>query len=82
MVDRLGNLITNILGSMLATDGDWRVSAGSRDNIRVGTTYADAAEGEPIAVVNSFGLMEIAVTCGDASTGLGIALDATVVVTS
>jgi hypothetical protein len=68
-VDRFGNLITNV-------PADW-VHAGSR--IRIGSrelplrrTYAEAAIGEPLAVIGSRGVVEISVRDGNAASALGV----------
>ena len=72
-IDRFGNAITNISESALA-------GAISGYQIRVGTTrlthlnraYAESAIGEPLAIIGSFGLLEIAINGGSAETCLGL----------
>ena len=70
-VDRFGNLVTNLAGDSVARD---RVSisiAGAR--IRgIAPSYAAAARGNLVAVVNSWNLLEIAVRDGSARERLGV----------
>jgi S-adenosylmethionine hydrolase len=74
-VDHFGNLVTNVAGDSVAPD---RVSisiAGAR--IRgLATSYAAAARGTLVAVVNSWNLIEIAVCDGSARERLGVATGA------
>jgi len=68
-VDHFGNLITNIRQEDLA-----RFAGSTRPVIRVGDlrmegvlrTYADAREGDPLAMIGSSGVLEIAVNLGRA----------------
>jgi S-adenosylmethionine hydrolase len=63
VVDRFGNLLSNIeLGADTQVD---HVSIGSRV-IPFGRTYADAEAGRLIAIVNSFGVVEVAERNGNA----------------
>ncbi|HEV7990532.1 MAG TPA: SAM-dependent chlorinase/fluorinase [Gemmatimonadaceae bacterium] len=65
-VDRFGNAVTNLLalrGGEVEIDGLALI---------VRRTYADAAPGEPTALVGSSGLVEIAVRDGSAATLLGL----------
>ena len=65
-VDRFGNAVTNLLalrGGEIVLDGL---------TLHVRRTYADAAPGEPTALVGSSGLVEIAVRDGSAATMLGL----------
>lgn len=71
-VDRFGNAITNLVG---VRDGNVQV-AGKR--VAVQRTYADVASAEPLALVGSSGLLEVAVRDGNAAATLGIARGATV----
>lgn len=69
-VDRWGNLVTGVTETDLARD-----RIGSRATVRIGRrvirgircTYADAAPGAPVALVNSSGHLEIAVNRGRAA---------------
>ena len=66
-VDRFGNAITNLM----ARPGGV-VRAGEMQ-LMVSRTYTDAAVGEPVALVGSSGLIEIAVRDGSAAATLGLA---------
>ncbi|MDB4908711.1 MAG: hypothetical protein JWO05_3495 [Gemmatimonadetes bacterium] len=72
-VDRFGNAITNILSLRV---GD--VLLGARV-LPLRRTYAEVAPGEPLAVVGSTGLIEIAVRDGSAAVLLGLARGAEIV---
>lgn len=65
-VDRFGNAVTNLRG---AVDGSIVLGATT---IRVGRTYADVRDREPIALTGSSGLLEIAVRNSSAARELGI----------
>ena len=75
-IDRFGNLITNI------TSGDIGV-AGPRDRLTIGigdtrceiaTCYADGSKGNPRALINSSGRVEIFIYLGNASDRLSAKL--------
>jgi S-adenosyl-L-methionine hydrolase (adenosine-forming) len=70
LVDRYGNLITNIdhrqLGARVM------IVAGQHRWRRIVDAYADAAPGEPLALVDSYGLLELAVRDGSAAERLGL----------
>jgi S-adenosylmethionine hydrolase len=70
-IDRFGNLSTNIESGMLLRPVK---TIHVRDRAIVGLSrfFSQVAEGEPLALINSFGLIEIAVNRGDASKALGI----------
>lgn len=79
LADRFGNLFTNVDAALLA--------GMSRPELHLGTlrlplfrTYGDAPPGQPLAVVNSFGLVEIAVRDGSALASLGAAPGSPVVI--
>ena len=65
-VDRFGNAVTNLLAMR---GGQVRVNGLT---LALRRTYADAAEGEPLALVGSSGLVEIAVRDGSAAEKLGL----------
>lgn len=75
-VDRFGNLVTNI-------PADWAsagtVRLGRTELGRARRTYGDVAPGEPLALVGSAGLLEVAVRDGSAAVwleaGLGTAVE-------
>lgn len=66
VVDRFGNAITNLLA---LHGGQVEVGGAS---VPLKRTYADVAPGEPVALVGSSGLIEIAVRDGSAAMTLGL----------
>lgn len=68
-VDRFGNLISNIPHSMLLRDHIARVA---ERELRVVDTYADAEVAEAVALINSDGMVEVAVRDGNAARALGV----------
>ena len=79
--DSFGNLITNIDVSLLAELQDPVVSiAGHR--LPLLDTYSHAKPGDYLALVNSFGVIEIARAEGNAAQSLGAERGAPVVVTT
>ncbi len=70
-VDRFGNLTTNIDAAMLPSEVD-HVAVGDRDVLHSVETYADVEPGTALALVNSWGVLEIAVRDGDARATLGV----------
>jgi len=74
-IDRFGNLTTNIEGSALKRPVAM-VLIRDIEIRRIGRFFADAAEGEPLALINSFGYLEIAVNRGNASSELGVGIGA------
>ena len=66
LVDRFGNAVTNLLA---VHGGEVRIGDVQ---VPLRRTYADVATGEPVALVGSSGLIEIAVRDGNASTVLGL----------
>ncbi len=70
IIDRFGNLITN-----MSTPGDVEIAGRV---IKARRTYADVAEGEPLSLINSDGLLEIAVRNGSAAETLGVSRGAEV----
>jgi len=79
--DHFGNLITNIRVSDLTPDRDIRVSIAGRMIEGLQHTYADVPEGEALAMIGSFGALEIAVRLGSAKETLGAGPGAEVRVT-
>jgi S-adenosylmethionine hydrolase len=71
-VDGFGNLVTNVPAAALA--GVRAVRIGVR-TVPVGDTYAAVAPGSPVAVVNSYDLLEVAVSRGSAAALLGCGVD-------
>jgi S-adenosyl-L-methionine hydrolase (adenosine-forming) len=80
LADRFGNLITNIEASRVTRWLQPVVHAGG-SAFPLRRTYAEAPPGTPLAIVNSFGLLEIAVNRGDAAVILGLGEHAPVRVT-
>jgi len=72
--DHFGNLVTNISSALLFEhfrEGAVRVVIAGRSIERIRRTYSDAAGGELLAMIGSFGMLEIAVRLGDAAAMLG-----------
>ncbi len=72
--DHFGNLATNISSALLSghfREGVARVEVAGRRIERIRPTYSDAAAGELLAMIGSFGMLEIAVRLGDAAGTLG-----------
>jgi S-adenosylmethionine hydrolase len=68
-VDSFGNAITNVPESRLA--GVRAVRVAGRE-VRLGGTYGEVAPGELLALVGSYGLLEIAQNGGNAAGTLGL----------
>lgn len=68
-VDGYGNLITNVPAASLS--GRQQVRLGGR-RVPIRGTYGDVAVGDVVAVVGSYGLLEIAVNGGSAAVTLGL----------
>lgn len=68
-IDHFGNCTTNIPGSALA--GRVLVKTGERE-IGISRTYCDVRPGEPLALIGSSELLEIAVRNGSAADLLGL----------
>ena len=66
VIDRFGNAVTNLFG---VHDGE--VHIGPR-TVPLRRTYAEVASGEPVALVGSSGLIEIAIRDGSAAAVLGL----------
>jgi S-adenosylmethionine hydrolase len=70
VVDRFGNLVTNVEGAWLRELGRVRIEIGERELSLVGT-YGDLFPGDCAAVVGSFGQIEIVQGGGSAALALG-----------
>jgi S-adenosylmethionine hydrolase len=70
-IDHFGNLITELDADAVRALGAGRVRAGGRE-LPLLRTYGDAAPGEALALINSFGLVEVAVNGGSAARLLGV----------
>ena len=78
-MDTWGNLVTNIDGASIAHLHDPRVGIGHRD-LRLVTTYGAAPPGALVALVTSFGTVEIAWREGSAAEMLNVGHGAPVTV--
>ncbi|MBN1625038.1 MAG: SAM-dependent chlorinase/fluorinase [Deltaproteobacteria bacterium] len=77
-IDNFGNLISNITKKELEDFLKYSkplISIGNMEIKRLHDTYLDVEEGEPLALINSSGLLEIAVNLGRASEYAGINRD-------
>jgi hypothetical protein len=74
-VDNFGNLVTNISAQELTDflqSAPLRIEAGDLVIRKLSRVYADCEEGEPLALINSSNLLEIAVNLGRASEVIGL----------
>jgi len=78
-IDHFGNLITNIDGVLIERFRLPLVHAGNH-SFPLLRTYGDARPGEYLALVNSFGVVEIARAENSAAEGLGLSRGAPVIV--
>jgi hypothetical protein len=78
-IDHFGNLITNIDEALLAAFANPQVRAGNHV-FALRRTYGDVQPGDYLALVNSFGVIEIARAEQSAADGLGLSRGAPVVV--
>jgi len=70
-VDRFGNLFSNIEEDLLDDTRPWLVSIRGRELPRVGA-YGEAPPGALVALVNSWGVVEVAEVTGNAARRLGV----------
>jgi S-adenosylmethionine hydrolase len=80
MVDRFGNLVTNLTAEDIRGPAQLRVEAGGSVIGDVRRSYGDALPGEPLALFGSFGLLEIAVRDGSAADTLRLGRGAPIIV--
>jgi hypothetical protein len=78
-IDHFGNLITNIDAALIERFRLPLVHAGNHA-VPLLRTYGDARPGEYLALINSFGVLEIARAENNAAEGLGLSRGAPVVV--
>ena len=72
-IDRFGNAITNISESVLAGIGaTYEIRVGGTRLLRLNRAYAESGIGKPLAIIGSFGLLEIAINGGSAEVRLGL----------
>jgi S-adenosylmethionine hydrolase len=69
-IDRFGNLITNVEGAELGAEVVGVEIGGRR--VALAGTYAEVPRGELVALVSSYGTLEIAVRDGNAAQALGV----------
>lgn len=77
--DHYGNLITSASVETLGNLSAARIGLGDED-LPFCRTYADAAPGAPLALINSYGLLEVAVRDGSAAEHLGAGVGDVVVI--
>jgi len=74
-IDKFGNLITNITGSLLddvVGNKDVKIYVGNTILEEIAPTFGSVAEGEPVAYIGSSGVLEVAINKGDAEEMLGV----------
>lgn len=71
VIDRFGNLITGVTAAVLTERSVTAVRVAGR-RLPLCGTYGEVAAGEPLALVNSYDLLEIAVRDGSAADRLGL----------
>jgi S-adenosylmethionine hydrolase len=72
-IDKFGNLITDIQHEFfrsVISDGQFSIRIAGIELGKISRSYADVAEGEPLAIFDSFGNLEIAVNCDSAAEKL------------
>jgi S-adenosylmethionine hydrolase len=75
VVDRFGNLISNIeSAAVVALSMPTVLIAGLRLPLK--RTYGDAKQGEYLGLINSFDVLEVAQSRGNAAAGLNLAVGA------
>lgn len=79
-VDRFGNLSVNIGADVLERPID-EINLGSLKIKKLSRTFSDVPNHEPLALINSFGLLEIAMNKSSAADRLGVGIGARVRVT-
>ena len=77
-VDNFGNLISNISEAQVNQLADPVVKAGGRD-IALRRTYGNVSPGDYLALINSFGVLEVARAEQSAAEGLGLGRGAPIV---
>jgi hypothetical protein len=69
VIDRYGNLLTTIRGDAIGQIASARIHFGGL-RVRGVRTYAEGGSGEPVALINSSGMLELAVREDSAATRL------------
>ena len=80
LADRWGNLLSNIERPRPAQPGSLRIHLSGHE-FELADTYADVPVGEPCALINAHGLVEIAVHQGSAAQRLEAGPGSTISVT-
>ena len=71
--DRFGNGITNISENVIAGDtASYEIRVGNIRLKQINRAYAESEIGEPLAIIGSYGLLEIAINGGNAEISLGL----------
>ena len=71
-IDRFGNCITNLPALPGRTEYEACIEVGRLPaRLKQVATYREAPPGEPVAIVNSYGTLEIAVRDGNAAEVIG-----------
>jgi hypothetical protein len=78
-VDHFGNLLTNLDAALVAQVAMPVVRAGGQE-IPLRRTYSDVRPGEYVALINSFGVLEVARAEKSAAEGLGLGRGAPIVI--
>ena len=78
-VDHFGNLLTNLDAALVGQVATPVVRAGGQE-ILLRRTYSDVRPGEYVALINSFGVLEVARAEKSAAEGLGLGRCAPIVV--
>jgi S-adenosylmethionine hydrolase len=78
-LDHFGNLITNIDAELIMAFSNPVVRTGAHE-FELRRTYGDKQPGEYLALINAFGVVEIARAEQSAGAGLGLGRGAPVVV--
>ena len=78
-VDAFGNLISNIDAELVESFDHPVVQVAGRE-IALLTTYGNVKPGEYLALINSFGVIEVALAESNAAEGLGVGRGAPIVV--
>ena len=72
-IDGFGNAITNISESVLFQGAStYEISVGGTQLKRINRAYAESEVGDPLAIIGSFGVLEIAVNGGSAKALLDL----------
>jgi hypothetical protein len=72
LVDRFGNLVTNVPGTRLASKAGLAVRVGGRKVVGLSRTFADVEPGALLCYVGSGGHLEVAVNGESAARRLGV----------